>query len=377
MLNRRIKLSIVLLVLASLITRGSEIRIGLFHNIAIESVVFSVVEGEYMLTGTGMQVAVIHKGAIFHIERNGPGWAVNDTAQGYGIFSELTFKGVSAVNIFQVKPVYPALPSKESEGDLTIRLYNTTMQLINSLEFEKYLPGCVESEGGAGALPEYYKAQAVIARTFALKNFHRHAHEGFNLCDGVHCQAYNGKSRMNKQIIEAVGLTEDEILADKTGQPVITAYHASCGGLTGSASGVWNKDLFYLNPVKDPFCDKSTHRDWRKTISMAAWSDYLNSKGYAGEPARLTTASETGRQKYLDPEHKKMPLTEVRGDLKLKSSYFHIEPGDNSVVICGHGYGHGLGLCQDGAMEMARVGYTYVDILMFYFSGLKLAKPQQ
>jgi len=65
-------------------------------------------------------------------------------------------------------------------------------------------------------------------------------------------------------------------------------------------------------------------------------------------------------------------LKDIREHLQLKSSWFHVEAQNGSVVIRGHGYGHGLGMCQEGAMEMARVGYTYVDILMFYYKGLVL-----
>jgi stage II sporulation protein D len=374
MCYRKTLIIIALLLFASVAPKAAEIRIGLFYGSEIQSIVFSTVEGEYMLTGDGRLMAVIRKGNMFHIERMGSGLAVHDTMQSYGIFNVLEINGVSKTNIFQVKPVFPSLPPKESEDDLAVNVFKDAIQLINHLDFEKYIPGTVEAEGGAGALPEYYKAQAVISRTFALKNFHRHAHEGYNLCDGVHCQAFNGKSRMNKRIYEATLLTKNEMLTNKDGEPVIAAYHANCGGITGSASIVWNKDLPYLMPVNDPFCNRSVHRNWSKTIAISMWNDYLSKKGYKGEIAKLTTLSETGRQKYLDPENNKLLLNDIREDLKLKSSYFHVEPGNGTIVIRGHGYGHGLGMCQEGAMEMARVGYTYVDILMFYFRNLSLKR---
>ena len=138
---------------------------------------------------------------------------------------------------------------------------------------------------------------------------------------------------------------------------------------------VWNRDLNYLAPVKDPFCDKASGRNWSKTVPLALWTDYLSRRGYKGPVSKLQSTAESGRQKYLDPEDRKLLMTDIREEFKLKSSYFHIEPGDGSVIIKGHGYGHGLGLCQQGAMEMARVGYTYVDILMFYFRNLTLKKP--
>jgi stage II sporulation protein D len=371
MRNRLVLLVSILLIIIT-ITDAAEIRIGLFYGKAVKSFVFSVIEGEYVLSGETQQLALIRKGAIFHIDFTGSKLVVNDTVKLYGRFIRLDFKGVSANNIFQIKPVDPSLPSKESDDDLAVIITDYGMQLINHLDLEKYIPGAVETEGGTNAPQEFYKAQAVIARTFAVKNFYRHASEGFNLCDGVHCQAYNGKCRWNKNIYDAVLSTKNEILVDNNKQPVITAFHSNCGGITANASDVWNKDLPYLVPVHDPFCSTSPHSTWSRSITSKEWSEYLDRKFFTGSLKPAFTG--TGRQKYLDPVNHKLPLTEIREDLKLNSSYFTISQNNNTVVINGHGYGHGLGLCQEGAIEMARVGYTYVDILMFYFRGLNLDK---
>jgi|WetSurSiteA1Bulk_404760.scaffolds.fasta_scaffold01732_5 stage II sporulation protein D len=369
--GRKVPLLIILTWLTTFSIRAGDIAIGLFHGKEIQTVVFTAVAGEFVLTGDGKRLAVIRKRTMFYVEKTGQGLTVHDTLQSYGIFKLLEFKGISDTNIFQVKPVFPSLPGKESEDFLSANYYNDAIQLINRLDLEKYIPGTVEAEGGTSALPEYYKAQAIITRTFAVKNFHRHAHEGFNLCDGVHCQAFNGKSHMNKQIYACTLATKNMILVDANGEPVITAYHANCGGVTGSAAVEWNRELPYLVPVKDPFCDKSANRNWSVSMPMDQWDAYLESKGYFKGSEELFSYAETGRHKYLDETNNKLPLNEIRKDLKLKSSYFHIEQENHAVIIRGHGYGHGLGLCQEGAMEMARVGYTFVDILMFYFRNVK------
>jgi stage II sporulation protein D len=365
---------IIILAVLSLSLNAQNIRVALFYGIDVQSVVFSTVEGEYMLSGDGQNVAVIRKGSIFHIEQSSSGMVVHDTLQSYGAFNNLEFIGTSKSNVFQIKSVFPSLPSMESDDNLSVRIVDDALRLINRLSLEKYITGTVEAEGGFSASLEYYKAQAVIARTFAIKNFHRHAHEGFNLCDGVHCQAYKGKSRMNAQIYASTLSTKDEILTDMNGNPVITAYHASCGGTTAQASVEWNSELPYLVSINDPFCSNSGYRNWSKTISLPEWNAYLAEKGYSKGSGNLFSTTETGRQKYLDREDKKLLLSDIRAQLKLKSSFFYVEPGANSVIIHGHGYGHGLGLCQEGAMEMARVGYSYVDILMFYYHNLSLSK---
>jgi stage II sporulation protein D len=362
-----------LLLIFSGLLQAADMRVGLFYGNNLQSVVFSVVEGEYMLSGDGRQIAVVRKSTMFHIEMSGSGMLVSDTLQSYGTYMKLEFKGVSASNVFQVKPVFPSLPSKESDDNLTIGMRDRSLQLINILDLEKYIPGTVEAEGGSNAGIEYYKAQAVITRTFAVKNFTRHATQGFSLCDGVHCQAYNGKSRMNRIIYDAVYQTVNKILVDVTGNPIMTAYHANCGGITCSASMAWNKDLPYLPSVHDPFCDRSSLRNWTKSIPLADWNNYLSQKGVPVGSENLQAITGAGRQKFLYPEKQKVSMTLLRDDFKLKSSFFTIEESNGTVILHGHGYGHGVGLCQEGAIEMAKVGYTCLDILMFYFHDVTLA----
>ncbi len=368
-------ISAIMLILSGIV-HAAEIRVGLFYGNNVQSVVFSVVEGEYMLSGDGRQIAVVRKSTMFHIEMSGSGMVVSDTLQSYGTYLKLEFKGVSASNVFQVKPVFPALPSKESDDNLTIGMRDRSLQLINMLDLEKYVPGTVEAEGGSNAGIEYYKAQAVITRTFAVKNFTRHATQGFNLCDGVHCQAFNGKSHLNRIIHDAVNQTANKILVDETGNPIMTAYHANCGGITCSASMAWNKDMPYLTSVHDPFCDRSSLRNWTKSIPLADWNNYLSQKGVPVGSENLQAITGEGRQKFLYPEKQKVPMTLLRDDFKLKSSFFTIEESNGTVILHGHGYGHGVGLCQEGAIEMAKVGYSCIDILMFYFHGVTLVNRQ-
>lgn len=373
MVLRTLLSSLIIFALSHASLMAERITIGLYHGFRFESFVFSAVEGEFIMEGDGSKAAVVATGSMFHIDLTGGGFAVRDTNRSYGVFSSLEFRGMSSTNIFQVRPVFPSNKPKESTGDLAVAIVDEGIRLINALDLEEYIAGTVESEGGSNALPEYYKAQAVIARTFAIKNFHRHAHEGFNLCDGVHCQAYQGKSRMNRQIYEAVLKTRNELLVNQAGEPVVTAYHANCGGITGNSAIEWNRELPYLVPVKDPFCDRSAHLNWSKVMTENEWKTYLEKKSPGGCDGVFSDGN-TGRQKYLDRVSKKILIKNVREDLGLKSSFFWVEEGDENVIIHGHGYGHGLGLCQEGAMEMARMGYTYVDILMFYFRNLKLKK---
>ena len=377
-MNRYLKSAGILFALLYIFlpVNAGDIRIGLFYGSQVQSMVFSVVEGEYQLTGDGKIIGIYRKGSIFHIEREGTAILVNDIDRTYGSFMKISFQGTSGKDIFQIKPVFQPLKGKESEDDLDLSVHHNAIRIINVLDLEKYIPGTVETEGGSTALPEYYKAQSVITRTYAVRNFHRHAPEGFNLCDAVHCQAYNGKSRMNKEIYQAALLTHDQILADKNGALLITAYHSNCGGETGNASMIWNRELPYLVPIHDPFCNKASNYTWTKTISVTAWKAYLIQKGVNGDK-EIPAFKEVVRRKYFFPENNSILMTDFRQDFNLKSAFFLMEQKGESLVINGHGYGHGLGLCQQGAMEMAKMGFCYVDILMFYFRGAELKIQQK
>ncbi len=367
---KRIVFLILTLILSGNAFSG-DITICLYYGKPVESFVFSTIEGQYTLIVDGQEITKIRKGAMIHIQKNDSLFEVQDTALHYGSFRELQFRAASPEDIFQIKSVFPALSSRESEGNLAVKRFGGAIQFLNTLDIEMYIAGTIEAEGGSTAQSEYYKAQAIITRTYAIKNIYRHAHEGFNLCDGVHCQAYNGKSRMNKEIINATRFTHNMILVNESGAPVITAYHSNCGGTTAQAGQVWSHDVTHLMPVNDPFCNKSSNRNWTKEITLQKWKDYLTGKELSTEPGLLTGTNKPERHKYFNEGLSKLTMSDIRLDLNLKSAFFQVFIQDNKVVFRGHGYGHGLGLCQQGAMEMARMRYTYVDILMFYYKNTR------
>ena len=355
---------------------ASDIRIGLFYGEEVRSAVFSVVQGNYILMGDNRQVALMNEGFIIHLEYSSEGVAVHDTVELVGTFESLEFKGMSSENVFLVKPVYPSMEARESDDDLLVTTYGTGLRIINRLNLEKYIAGTIEAEGGVNEDIEYYKAQAVLARTYAIKNFSRHAPEGFNLCDGQHCQAFHGKSRWNMEIYDATLATENKVLTGPDDQPATTAYHACCGGVTSSAAIAWNENLPYLFPVNDPFCLESDNAHWSKVIPMSEWSQYLLKRGVISPLLPDNLTAEPARLKYFVFGDRRILLSDIREDLQLKSAFLTLSQQGNNIIIEGRGYGHGVGLCQEGAMQMARLGYVYVDILMFYFRDLKISEYQ-
>ncbi|MCX6180890.1 MAG: SpoIID/LytB domain-containing protein [Bacteroidetes bacterium] len=261
------------------------------------------------------------------------------------------------------------------EDNLICRAEGKSILLLNDVELEHYIAGVVESEAGLKAAPEYFKLQAILCRTYALKNFDRHALEGFNLCDNVHCQAYYSKSSKIPDILKATTATNGLIITDDRFDLINATFHSNCGGQTCNSEDVWLTPLPYLRSVKDTFCVKSRNARWEKIMTKNQWQNYLMSLDV---PKELDTAvngeevffSPDGRQISFYFPGKSVKTTKIRTDLKLKSAYFKVEMAHDSVFIQGRGYGHGVGLCQEGAMQMAKEGYAYNQIIGYYFAGV-------
>ena len=142
-------------------------------------------------------------------------------------------------------------------------------------DWETYLEGVIESEAGEGRSKEYYKVQAIISRTFALKSKEKHAAEGFHLCNQVHCQAYLHK-RIGPAVIDsAVKATERQVLLDSSGHLAPTFFSANCGGQTSLPAFVWNVEIPSLKSIEDTFCIHTRQAKWTATIDPTAWKTYF------------------------------------------------------------------------------------------------------
>jgi stage II sporulation protein D len=236
----------------------------------------------------------------------------------------------------------------------------------------------VETEIGRGVYPEMVKVQAILVRTYAISNLDRHATEGFSLCDGVHCQAYNGFRQYHAGIRKPVLSTRDLVLVKSDQQLALTVYHSNCGGKTANAADVWSGDVTTLVPVTDSFCTKSNNAKWEKQISRSEWENYLSACGLTDtmqvyKPLREAFQA-CNRTCCMRSDSVTVPLKNLRRDFDLKSSYFQISVNGDTVIFSGKGYGHGVGLCQEGGNAMAALGYTAEQILKFYYKGVSVVR---
>ncbi|MBP5708951.1 MAG: SpoIID/LytB domain-containing protein [Bacteroidales bacterium] len=257
-------------------------------------------------------------------------------------------------------------------GDITCYHDLGGILITNILEVEDYIAGVVEAEGGTGNQTEYIKTQAIIARTYLYKYHDKHSLDGFDLCDGTHCQAFHGIAS-EEEIVAATNDTKGQIIVGSDNQPIQAAFHSNCGGETANSEDVWLAELPYLRSVKDPYCVKSSRNaNWEVRIPLSEWKGYMQGKGYAGTNNNDFIFSQTKRVTNYKANTFIYPLSEIRNDFNLKSTLFSVSLADNEVVLKGKGYGHGVGLCQEGAIEMARQGHKYNDIINFYYYGVKI-----
>jgi len=349
----------------------SQLRIRIFADKSPGSALFSVTEGEYSLTDSNGKLKTIKSGESAIISRFNSGLTVKTNNDPAFICDSLHFSPTDSRASFSLR-INSDVPLRQYyTGDLICYPDLGTIVLINLPDIDSYLAGVVRTEGGSGKNIEYLKTQAVIARTYMYKYLHKHASDRYNLCDDTHCQAFNGISN-DSLISKAVSDTRDLVILSRDSVLIISAFHSNCGGETASSADVWLTGQPYLKRVKDPYCINSRNARWKEVLSLNDWISYLNKSGLAGQPdgvSKINFAQSTRKTDYIAGNFS-LPLQKIRNDLDLRSTYFSVRVEGDSVILDGKGYGHGVGLCQEGAMVMAERGYDYRQIINFYFEGV-------
>jgi stage II sporulation protein D len=278
--------------------------------------------------------------------------------------------------------------NKKFEGKLSVRSSNGALFFIDELPLENYVQGVLEAEIPYGFPPEALKAQAVLIRTYALKNFDRHLKEGYNLCDLTHCQVFGGREHSYRSYEEAVKQTKGVILASNF-KPVEAMYHSTCGGHTSAFHRVFGGPMIpYLMGVDDlGYCKDSPHQEWDGSIPLNILWDVLkkdmttnphgeikNLKIVDGEKdGRVFTLALEGQRNFDLPVTQFMSVVgRYLGWSKVKSNWFEVEVNEGEARFKGRGLGHGVGLCQWGAKGMADAGKKFDEILFHYFPGTNL-----
>lgn len=259
------------------------------------------------------------------------------------------------------------------------------LNVINELGVEGYLYGVMTREVSPEWHIEALKAQAVVSRTYVMKNLGKYGKEGFDLSATITSQVYGGVESEDPRTSKAVDLTQGQVITYR-GELIKSFFHSNCGGHTEDVTNVWEgEERFpYLRGKVCYFCKKSHQYYWEKTIKKKMLEQKLNENGYnVGEIKRIRILgrSSSGRVTYLKIYHQRGRLKirastfrMVMGPNLIKSTLFAMEHFGNRIKFYGRGWGHGVGMCQWGAKGMAERRANYRQILQYYYPQTKIEK---
>jgi stage II sporulation protein D len=292
---------------------------------------------------------------------------------------------------------------RDHRGALEIQKTLAGVTVIAKLSLETYLGGVVAAELGItdADVLEALKAQAVIARTYAMRNMGRNRGQGFDLLATVSDQRYDGVTGEQGTAWKALADTRGQVLTYQ-GAPIDAFFHSTCGGRTASGAEVFTyADRPYLRSVSDldpsgqVWCRTSPRFRWEQRWDAAALTAALrrglnlDAEAAAGVRSIETTRRSPsdrvtqlrvrlrGRDVVIDGSNalrRALPPPDL--DLLRSATFTLTYTGDgqhiDQLVASGQGSGHGVGLCQWGAIGRARAGRPYAEILATYYPGTRL-----
>ena len=298
---------------------------------------------------------------------------------------------------------------QEFQGELKIRTNpDGTQTAINTLDLEDYLCSVISSEMNANSPMELLKAHAVISRSWAMRAMEHPNHEGFHVCADDHCQRYEGLLRMNERAVQAVRETAGQVLINGerlavSGEREICdcRYYKCCGGRSEIWRTCWEDiDVPYIQSVECPYCGRVSAQtlrlvlndydletkdfhDWKVTYTDDELDGIVNARYpgighitaleplHRGASGRIDSLRITGTNRS-EIIGKELNIRYALSKKCLYSSWFEVSHANSLWTLTGHGWGHGAGLCQIGAAQMATEGYSYEQILSHYYVGTRI-----
>lgn len=279
----------------------------------------------------------------------------------------------------------PGNQHKQYRGKIEISAQSSGLLIVDILNLEDYLPGVLVGEMPSSFPEEALKSQAIAARCYTLCARGKHSAAGFDVCDGVHCQVFDGCLRKTPQVLSAVAATKGQVLTYKS-KICSVMYHGDCGGATQCYSDVYDKGNYpYLCGVREPA--GVPYSTWEKSYEPAELEAKLIAAGVKEvrglQTVTITKTSSSGRALELGITGADVSvgisgsrLRYILGEATLKSTLFTIVTADDgTITFKGKGHGHGIGMSQVGAkaLALAPFNYTYSQILNHYFPGTTLS----
>lgn len=328
------------------------------------------------------KIFALHTNDPIHEGRRLPPIAVKGVPAGIALGEEvLPYVGV---RIVPASDAAISLNGKRLRGAIEIvRQKNLKLLVVNHLELEDYLRGVLSKEAPDYWPMEALKAVAIAARTYALAQRFAKAAGDYDVTGDVMSQDYGGKTSEKANATRAVKATDGWILMYNE-QLFPPFYHSTCGGRTEHGRVMGTFDVEPLRGgVACSFCSASPFFKWQRRLTKADvnWALHKSAYGSVGtiHTVAVTKRTASGRAEEIAISGSLRTLRLTGYDLRalfgferIRSAFFSIAPDQDGFLINGRGWGHGVGLCQWGAAELARRGLSAAEILAYYYRGAQL-----
>jgi len=268
---------------------------------------------------------------------------------------------------------------------------SVNLQVVLTLPSERYVAAVLNAEAAPNEPAQSLQALAIVARTYALKGGHFTPQSGqlpADLCDSTQCQAMR-LGPVSPAVEQAEQATAGETLWFGA-RRAEAFFSQSCGGLTEDGGVVWPNlhGLPYLQSHRDPYCLRRDTAAWHTEIPLADFAVIAQAEGWripgkivaarvaARSPShralRIAFTSDKGAESLIAASSLRFGVGRALGWNRLRSDAYELGLRNGALVFDGRGHGHGVGLCQSGATEMASEGNDAKAILSFYFPGTRV-----
>ena len=268
------------------------------------------------------------------------------------------------------------------EKNIEVRLKRESKNKIEKIPIEKYLIGVLAGEMPVSYDIEALKAQAVAARTYTINKIEQNKEKDYDLVDTTNDQVYKDEAELKevwkekyeqnvKKIKQALKQTKGEYMIYE-GKPIHAFFFSTSSGATENCKDVFGENLPYLVSVSSIWDENSPSYNGELTLTKTEFCEKLqvNCDNLNINIERNATNS----IKQISINDKIIKGTDLRFKLGLKSTNLEIEQKENDIIIKSKGYGHGVGMSQYGAKELANNGYKYDEILKYYYRGIEIKK---
>lgn len=338
-----------------------------------------------------------------HIVYDGNKWIIKEFTERH-IMEKVSYFQKPTLKIFGVNV---RVRNKLYSDQLTLIAQPNGFDVVAELPLNDYLKGVLPSEMPSRWPIEALKAQAVAARSYVFEVIHENPDAYFHVDDTINHQVFkmqnffDANEEQKLKILKAISETDGQYLTNPFGEPYRAYFHSDCGGVTEEPSAVW-KFTLKNGTVLDEGCKLNHKSDWRESFTKKELASYLLkyfnlSQKYSLTNIEKLSLTQSGRVNelaftFLDQEifdgvksvNLLLPKSifvkiltaqdfrRIVGYNRIKSTFFEIHIKENAIELSGRGYGHGAGMCQNGARYLAQSGSSYLQILKRYYPLMKL-----